>query len=79
MPQNKTRLFSRRCGDLRRVAALPVRVSCFLVSIVFPLWRRERDLADAAQKIESVSLSYSKAKVAEGEETTKSEKHVTIQ
>jgi hypothetical protein len=39
----------------------------------------ERDLVDAAQKIESVSLSYTKAKVAEGEEQTKAEQNVTIQ
>jgi hypothetical protein len=39
----------------------------------------ERDLVDAAQKIESVSLSYSKAKVAESEETTKAVQDVTIQ
>jgi integrase len=39
----------------------------------------ERDLTDAAQKIESVSLSYRQAKVAEGEEQTKTPQNVTIQ
>jgi integrase len=39
----------------------------------------ERDLVDAAQKIESVSLSYSKAKVAESDEQTKTVQNVTIQ
>jgi integrase len=39
----------------------------------------ERDLVDAAQKIESVSLSYGQAKVAEGDGATNSEKRVTIQ
>ena len=40
----------------------------------------ERDLADAAQKIESASqLSYRQAKVAESEENIKSVQNVTIQ
>jgi len=39
----------------------------------------ERDLIDAAQKIESVSLSYSKARVAEGEEQTKTAENVILQ
>jgi hypothetical protein len=39
----------------------------------------ERDLVEAAKKIESVSLSYSKAKVVESEEQTKTEQDVIIQ
>ena len=39
----------------------------------------ERDLVDAAQKIESVSLSYRQAKVADSEENTADVKRVTIQ
>jgi hypothetical protein len=39
----------------------------------------ERDLAEAAKKIESVSLSYSLVKVAESEEQTKATQNVTIQ
>jgi integrase len=39
----------------------------------------ERDLAEAAKKIESASLSSSKAKVVESEEQTKSEQDVIIQ
>jgi hypothetical protein len=39
----------------------------------------ERDLVEAAQKIESVSLSYRQVKVTESEENTKSGQDVTIQ
>ena len=39
----------------------------------------ERDLSDAAKKIESAQLSYSKAKVAEIDEKTKILKGVTLQ
>jgi len=39
----------------------------------------ERDLVKAAQKIESVSLSYRQIKVTESEENTKSGQDVTIQ
>ena len=39
----------------------------------------ERDLTDAAQKIESVSLSYRQAKAAEGEEQTKTPQNVRLQ
>jgi integrase len=39
----------------------------------------ERDLTEAAQKIESVSLSYRQAKVTESEEKTKTVQDVTIQ
>jgi len=38
-----------------------------------------RDLEEAAQKIENVSVSYSQAKVAESEEKTKALQNVTIQ
>jgi len=39
----------------------------------------ERDLTEAAKKIESAALSYSLVKEAESEETTKSVQDVTIQ
>jgi hypothetical protein len=39
----------------------------------------ERDLTDAAKKIESAALSYSLVKVAESQESTTDEKHVSMQ